>query len=420
MGLSLVTAVLMIGPASGPAGAAPNTTVAPCALCVLGPAGNTVNGSGSSTINVTDTGTGSTMPGIVIDSSSGSGGSASCTGQAAELSGSATVTAPSTGIVGGWCQTPGATFSPAPTQVASPGVADPLASLAAPSTAGTPTTVNVSGSSCSTETVSVGSSTTTGNATIAAGVYSSIDVSGLGTCLTLDPGTYVITGMFDISGTNSVVSGDGVLLYFTCASEDGAATACPAGGSGGWLNDSGVNTKLNLSPGSTCPYSGLTIFYDRNNAEPIQLSGSATVSTISGTIYGVSSELMPSGSSVGLDSWVIVGSIGSMSGSEALNIDYNPAQNATTNCASTSSGGSPPPVSVVTESSGGTNATTVVPQTAAASSPIAGATTVHTGEPWAGSEPIQEAVLGMGLALIGLGELRRRRVRRGAAAHHRS
>jgi hypothetical protein len=55
---------------------------------------------------------------------------------------------------------------------------------------------------------------------------------------------------------------------------------------------------------------------------------------------------------------------------------------------------STPPVTAPTE-----------PQTA-----ISGATTVHTGEPWAGSTPYVLLVLGFGLSLLGFGGIRRRRV----------
>jgi uncharacterized repeat protein (TIGR01451 family)/fimbrial isopeptide formation D2 family protein len=57
----------------------------------------------------------------------------------------------------------------------------------------------------------------------------------------------------------------------------------------------------------------------------------------------------------------------------------------------------PPAATVVTESNGGA---------------ITGATTVHTGEPWAGSSPYVLAVLAFGVSLVSLGQLRRRRALR--------
>jgi len=60
--------------------------------------------------------------------------------------------------------------------------------------------------------------------------------------------------------------------------------------------------------------------------------------------------------------------------------------------------------------------TVVVPATAPAASPppapIVAATTVHTGEPWAGSRLYELLAIALGLALIGIGEIERRRARR--------
>ena len=56
-----------------------------------------------------------------------------------------------------------------------------------------------------------------------------------------------------------------------------------------------------------------------------------------------------------------------------------------------------------------TTATTTVLPSASPAKAISGATTVETGEPWAGSTPYVVAVFAAGLALLGCGELRRRR-----------
>ncbi len=73
-----------------------------------------------------------------------------------------------------------------------------------------------------------------------------------------------------------------------------------------------------------------------------------------------------------------------------------------------------PPTKAVTSTT-----TTTSPVTAAATggapAAIDGASTVHTGEPWAGSTPYVLAVLAFGISLLGLGaEMRRRRIGRGA------
>ncbi|MGH9017556.1 MAG: hypothetical protein ACRDY1_07385 [Acidimicrobiales bacterium] len=74
----------------------------------------------------------------------------------------------------------------------------------------------------------------------------------------------------------------------------------------------------------------------------------------------------------------------------------------------------PPPVAAATPTT-----TTTVPTTirTAATGAIAGASTVHTGEPWAGSTPYVLAVLAFGLSLLGVGTVvRRRRAARTPAA----
>ncbi|HXQ44220.1 MAG TPA: hypothetical protein VN816_06250 [Acidimicrobiales bacterium] len=52
----------------------------------------------------------------------------------------------------------------------------------------------------------------------------------------------------------------------------------------------------------------------------------------------------------------------------------------------------------------------------AAGSAITGATSVHTGEPWAGSTPYVVTLLALGLSLLGLGQVRRRKATRAPTA----
>ena len=59
----------------------------------------------------------------------------------------------------------------------------------------------------------------------------------------------------------------------------------------------------------------------------------------------------------------------------------------------------PPPATAVAQTSGPTD------------TPVTGATSVHTGEPWSGSEPYAAGAGGAGLLLTGTGLLRRRRMR---------
>jgi hypothetical protein len=52
----------------------------------------------------------------------------------------------------------------------------------------------------------------------------------------------------------------------------------------------------------------------------------------------------------------------------------------------------------------------------AATQTVSGATTVHTGEPWAGSKPFVVVLVVFGLSLMGLGYLKRRRFAVGTGA----
>ena len=60
--------------------------------------------------------------------------------------------------------------------------------------------------------------------------------------------------------------------------------------------------------------------------------------------------------------------------------------------------------------------------TKTATTAVSGASTVHTGEPWAGSKPFVVALVAFGLSLMGLGYFERRRmaVRKQAEAEHPS
>ena len=60
-----------------------------------------------------------------------------------------------------------------------------------------------------------------------------------------------------------------------------------------------------------------------------------------------------------------------------------------------------------------------VPAAVPAAAPVAGATVVTTGEPFAGSKPIEAAVALLGMGLLTMGLLRRRSLRRAAQALNR-
>lgn len=105
---------------------------------------------------------------------------------------------------------------------------------------------------------------------------------------TLQPGLYVVTGQWDLSG-NATVVGTGVTLYFTCGTP-GAPTPCAAPGQpGGWL-DAGGNGGIALTAPMSGPTKGLAVVYDRLNTADLEISGNGA-SLYSGTVYANSARM---------------------------------------------------------------------------------------------------------------------------------
>ncbi len=221
---------------------------------------------------------------VVVDSSSSS---------ALAASGNAQISASVIDVHGGVSKSGNASFSPAPITGAAT-VADPLASLAEPGTAGL---------------VAQGAETLSGNstATIQPGIYSQITASG-NAKLTLSSGIYLIEGGgFSISG-NAGVTGSGVLIVNT------GSKYPTTGGTYGGITLSG-NGSYNLSPMTTGAYAGIVIFQTRDNSTALTISGNA--SGMSGMIYAPKAALTESGNAA-LDVSLIVDTL-SISGNGAAN-----------------------------------------------------------------------------------------------------
>jgi Flp pilus assembly protein TadG len=175
-----------------------------------------------------------------------------------------------------------------------PVITDPFATvLFPPANPGSCTAVSFGGSS---------------NATINPGCYTSITRSGSGD-LTLNPGVYYITGNINQGGSGDITA-HGVLLYMENGSFD--------------MNGSG---SLNISPMTSGPYAGLTIYMDRDNTSMLRITGSGG-SLFSGTIYAPSSNviLKGSGGTFVVDSQIIC-STSELTGSGDLNLKYDPSHN---------------------------------------------------------------------------------------------
>jgi hypothetical protein len=301
--------------------------VGPCALCLLGPGGLTLDDTGTGTFTVTDA-AGSGNAGIIVDSNAT---------PAAYINGSGTITAPQIGVVGTDAAHHSGTFTPTPTDGVTP-VPDPLGGLAAPTPPNTtifPGTFSCT-SACGTlpldaatgepvdGNISLGGN---GSLTLPPGNYNSISVIG-GSVLTLLPGNYFITGAFSVGGTGGASINEsatpGVMLFFTCSS-GGQVTPCASPGTSGGSLSLGGTGSMNLSPPTTGPYAGLTVFYDRNNNAPISLSGTPGLD-FSGTIYAKDSALALNGTGSTLGSMIIVSSA-TISGTGTIGVNYDASAN---------------------------------------------------------------------------------------------
>ncbi|MDQ6917927.1 MAG: pilus assembly protein TadG-related protein [Candidatus Dormibacteraeota bacterium] len=207
----------------GPSGG----TVAPCALCIMGPSGSTINESTSSSVIVTG--------GIFVANSD-----TQTFNNNSSLSDSATPT--SLIYFGGNNNNSGSGVTITPAPIVRAGIADPLSAIPVPV---------VAGAAAASYTAPAGASNLT------PGVYSTVTVPATAT-LTLLPGTFVFTTLLNITG--GTVIGSGVTLFFACAAYQ---TACGNGASGGHLTMS--LGSLTLSPPTSGTYFGLTVFADRKN-----------------------------------------------------------------------------------------------------------------------------------------------------------
>jgi hypothetical protein len=292
----------------------------PCALCLLGPSGLTLNDIGGGSFAVTDT-------------YGNAGITANSTGTpAAQInSNNGTITAPQINLVGTYSQKKPGGFTPTPTTGVSP-VPDPLGNVPAP----TPATTAIPSASYSCTTacgtlpagiygnISLGGN---GSLTLPPGTYSSINVIG-GSTLTLETGDYFITGPFSVGGTGgaSVQNAGGVMMYFTCSSGSTVVACTSPGSPGGSLSLSGTGL-LDIEPQTTGPYAGLTVFYDRNDNSGMTLSGTPNL-TVSGTIYAKDAALTLSGTvqPTTINSLIIVNSA-QINGNGNLTVNYNATQN---------------------------------------------------------------------------------------------
>jgi Flp pilus assembly protein TadG len=269
----------------------------PCALCLLSPTGNSLlvqKGQASVTI---------TGPEGIMDDSSDSAAITTQKGQAS-------ITAPVINLTGGYdgsnftCTTSGVQCP----NTGVPPIPDPLAFLPAVTpTSGAVQNVN-------------------GGGTISPGNYGTISLGG-NSALTLNPGTYVVTGGISLGGTSSI-TGSGVTLYLTCGDSSGNPVSCNQSHSTAATITMQGTPSVNLSGPTSGPYEGLTIFMDRSNTSTIQLHGDPT---LTGTIYAKSGSLDLEGNSGTYASLIVVGNAAVNDGKSQIAIDYEPINNPSQN-----------------------------------------------------------------------------------------
>jgi hypothetical protein len=246
-------------------------------IIVLDPsAGGALTLSGNASINLAGA--------VFVDSSSSS---------ALSASGNAQINASTIKLHGGVQKSGSASVSPIPVTGAAV-LADPLGSLAPPSTTGM---------------TNYGSESLSGNssATINPGIYSRITVSGNAT-LTMNTGTYIIEGGgFTVSG-NASASCAHVFIY------NAGSNYPSSGGNFGGITLSG-NGTFSLTAQTSGTYAGVLIFQSRQNTRALSLSGNATAG-LTGTIYAANALVSLSGNAQ-LQSSLDVGTL-SLSGNVAL------------------------------------------------------------------------------------------------------
>jgi Flp pilus assembly protein TadG len=209
---------------------------------------------------------------------------------------------PSIKVVGGYTFPYGtsSTWYSSQPQIGQAAVADPLASLASPSSTGL-TSRSIPGYNAS--------------IALSPGLYSSgmnFSANG-GTTYTLSPGTYFVHGSLNIAN-GVTVNGTGVT--FLVDNSGGSVTI-------------GGGAKVNLTSSSSGTYAGMLLYQDRSNTNTINIANGSTTS-MTGTIYAAGATVALAG-----------GSSNSQYGSQLIAKQVNASNNAsfTVNTIATGSAG---------------------------------------------------------------------------------
>ncbi|MDQ2840159.1 MAG: pilus assembly protein TadG-related protein [Acidobacteriota bacterium] len=193
---------------------------------------------------------------------------------------SATITASSIGVVGGF----NGSITPTPTTGVAP-VNDPLGYLNPPS-----------GTSCP------GGLTYAGTATVSPGLYCSGISIGSNQNVTFSSGIYLLSGNGLSIGDNSTVTGTGVTLYFFGNSSTISAPS---------------TTTLNLTAQTSGPYNGILFYQDRSDSASASFGGTSG-GMIEGVAYFPDASLSFQGNSTGTFYVALVAQSVSLGGNATL------------------------------------------------------------------------------------------------------
>jgi Putative Flp pilus-assembly TadE/G-like len=228
-------------------------------IILLDPTGVSLNAVGNAVLDVTS-------GAIVVDSTNSAAGT---------LVGNAIITAPTIDFGGtpGYSLSGNAKFGAGTTVASSqPAVVDPLAYLQPPNPSSFPlqssSTLKITGKN---------------PVTLNPGLYiGGISISGQGN-VTMNPGIYYLqAGGFSDTGQGSLL-GNGVMLY----NDNG----------GGTINISGQG-QVTISPPTSGPYQGISIFQDRSSSAAISVTGNGNTN-ITGTFYAANALLNIKGNGTG-------------------------------------------------------------------------------------------------------------------------
>jgi len=244
-----------------------------------------VSGSGNPSIN--------SSCGVLVDSSSSNG---------LALSGSASITAPSIGVVGGYT---GSGYSPTPKTGVIP-AADPLGYVQAP-TVGSCAHTNFSASN---------SGTSASYNQLYAGTYcGGIQITNGFTHF--NPGTYILAGGGLSENGHPTMNGTGITFYNTT-------------GTGGYQPIALTgNTTVNFSAPTSGPLAGILFFQDRSipSSDAGSTLGGNSTSTYDGALYFPTTTLTLGGNSSASGYMIVVADKISLSGNASLGSNYSSLTN---------------------------------------------------------------------------------------------